>query len=98
MNTFGPEPMLLSSLTTVLQESGRTSEALDAARASIARLPDDAVVAENFVVAALCAGATAEALPVVEKFRAREAARSALDHLSPRHRATAGRGGIRELV
>ena len=72
MNTFGPEPMLLSSLTTVLQESGRTSEALDAARASIARLPDDAVVAENFVVAALCAGASPEALPVVEKFRARK--------------------------
>ena len=70
MNTFGPEPMLLSSLATVLQESGRTSEALDAARASIARLPDDAVVAENFVVAALCAGASPEALPVVEKFRA----------------------------
>lgn len=72
MNTFGPEPMLLSSLTTVLQESGRTSEALDAARASIARLPDDAVVAENFVVAALCAGAGPEALPVIEKFRARK--------------------------
>ena len=72
MNTFGPEPMLLSSLTTVLQESGRTSEALDAARASIARLPDEAVVAENFVVAALCAGASPEALPVVEKFRARK--------------------------
>ena len=70
MGTFGPEPMLLSSLATVLQENGRTSEALDAARAGIARLPDDAVIAENFVVAALCAGATPEALPVVEKFRA----------------------------
>jgi len=72
MNTFGPEPMLLSSLATVLQENGRTGEALDAARASIVRLPDDAMVAENFVVAALCAGASAEALPVVEKFRARK--------------------------
>ena len=70
MKTFGPDPMLLSSLATVLQESGRASEAWDAARASIARLPDDAVVAENFVVAALCAGATPEALPIVEKFRA----------------------------
>ena len=69
MNTFGQEPMLLSSLATVLQENGRTSEALDAARAGIARLPDDAAVAENFVVAALCSGATGEALPVVEKFR-----------------------------
>ena len=64
--------MLLSSLATVLQESGRTSEALDVARAGIARLPDDAGVAENFVVAALCAGASAEALPVIEKFRARK--------------------------
>ena len=52
-----------------LMKSGRTTEAWDAARASIARLPDDAVVAENFVVAALCAGATADALPIVEKFR-----------------------------
>ena len=68
MNTFGQEPMLLSSLATVLQENGRTSEALDAARAGIARLPDDAAVAENFVVAALCSGATGEALPVVENF------------------------------
>jgi tetratricopeptide (TPR) repeat protein len=72
MNTFGPEPMLLSSLATVLQECGRMSEALDAARASLAHLPDDAVVAENFVVAALCAGAGAEALPVIEKFRNRK--------------------------
>jgi predicted Zn-dependent protease len=70
IGTFGPEPTLLSSLATVLQESGRSAEALDAARASIARLPEDHSVAENFVVAALCAGAPAEALPVVEKFRA----------------------------
>ena len=98
MNTFGPEPMLLSSLATVLQESGRTSEALDAARASIARQPEDAAVAENFVVAALCAGASLEALPVVEKFRARETARSALDHVPPRYRATSRGGRILELV
>ena len=70
MDSLGPEPMLLSSLSTVLQESGRLVEALDAARAGNVRLSDDAVIAENFVVAALCAGATAEALPVVEKFRA----------------------------
>ncbi len=69
--TLGAEPMLLSSLSTVLLETGRASEALDAARASILRLPDEAVVAENFVVSALCAGAGIEALPVVEKFRAR---------------------------
>jgi predicted Zn-dependent protease len=72
MNTFGPEPMLLSSLATVLQECGRMSEALDAARASLAHLPDDAAVAENFVVAALCAGAGPEALPVIEKYRNRK--------------------------
>ena len=72
MNTFGPDPMLMSSLATVLQERGRMSEALDVARASIAGLPDDAVVAENFVVAALCAGDSAQALPVVEKFRVRK--------------------------
>ena len=71
MNQFGPEPTLLSSLATVLQENGRASEALDAARASIVRLPDDAGVAENFVVAALCAGASPEALPIIEKFRIR---------------------------
>ena len=71
MKTFGAEPTLMSSLATVLQESGRTGEALDAARTAIARLPDDPVVAENFVVAALCAGAPADALPFVEKFRAR---------------------------
>jgi uncharacterized protein (TIGR02466 family) len=71
MNTFGPDPMLLSSLATVLQETGRTSEALDAARRSIDRLPEDAGVAENFVVAVLCAGETVGALPVIEKFRAR---------------------------
>lgn len=70
MGAFGPEPTLLSSLATVLQESGRTSEAFDAARAAIARLPEDPLVAENFVVAALCAGAAPEALPIVEKFRA----------------------------
>jgi len=72
MSAFGQDPMLLSSLATVLQETGRTREALDAARVSIARLPDDAGVAENFVVAALCAGASPEALPVIEKFRARK--------------------------
>lgn len=72
MNKFGPEPTLLSSLATVLQENGRASEALDAARAGVAGLPDDAGVAENFVVAALCAGASPEALPVIEKFRARQ--------------------------
>jgi hypothetical protein len=64
--------MLMSSLAIVLQESGRAGEALDAARAAIARLPDDPVVAENFVVAALCAGAFLDALPFVEKFRARK--------------------------
>src|SRR5690349_21551557 len=63
MKTFGAEPMLMSSLATVLQESGRSREALDAARAAIARLPDDPVVAENFVAAALCAGAFLDALP-----------------------------------
>ena len=98
MNTFGPEPMLLSSLATVLQESGRTSEALDAARASIARLPDDAVVAENFVVAALCAGAGPEALPIIEKFRARKP----LDQRWITYRLDIARlrqrRGIRELV
>jgi predicted Zn-dependent protease len=72
IKTLGPEPMLLTSLATVLQECGRTGEALQAARASFARLPDDAVAAENFVVSALCAGASPEALPVVEKFRARK--------------------------
>ncbi len=72
LTTFGPDPKLLSALATVLQESARNSEALDLARASIVRLPDDAVIAENFVVAALCAGASPEALPVVEKFRARK--------------------------
>jgi predicted Zn-dependent protease len=71
MNKFGPEPTLLSSLSTVLQENGRASEALDAARASIVRAPDDAGIAENFVVAALCAGASPEALPVIEKYRDR---------------------------
>jgi predicted Zn-dependent protease len=70
MQTLGPEPMLLSSLAMVLLENGRANEALDAARASVARMPNDAMVAENFVVAALCAAAGAEALPVVEKFRA----------------------------
>jgi uncharacterized protein (TIGR02466 family) len=69
MGTFGQDPMLLSSLATVLQESGRMGEALDFARIAATRMPDDAVIAENFVVAALCAGATLEALPLVEKFR-----------------------------
>ena len=71
LKSFGAEPTLMSSLATVLQEGGRTAEALDAARAAIARLPDDPAVAENFVVAALCAGAFQDALPFVEKFRAR---------------------------
>ncbi len=70
MRASGRDPMLLSALATVLQEAGRTREALEAARAGVAGLPDDAAVAENFVVAALCAGASADALPVVEKFRA----------------------------
>ena len=71
MKSFGAEPTLMSSLATVLQEGGRMGEALDAARAAIARLPDDPAVAENFVVAALCAGAFQDALPFVERFRAR---------------------------
>ena len=73
-------PMLLSSLTTVLRKAAARGSPGRRAR-SIARLPDDAVVAENFVVAALRAGA-AQAVPVIEKFRARQP-RPALDHLSP---------------
>ena len=71
LRTLGPDPTLLTSLATVLQETGSNGEALQAAQAAFAQLPDDPTAAENFVVAALAAGAHELALPVVEKFRAR---------------------------
>jgi uncharacterized protein (TIGR02466 family) len=67
---LGPDPRLASSLATVLQEAGRPNEALESARAALRALPDEVGIAENFVATALSAGAPAEALTVVEKFRA----------------------------
>jgi uncharacterized protein (TIGR02466 family) len=66
----GRAPQLLSSLATLLHESGRNAEAVAAAREAAAALPDDVPVVENYVAALLSAGEPAEAVPVIERFRA----------------------------
>jgi len=66
----GRLPQLLGSLAAVLQESGRVSEAFGYSREGLREAPGDAGVAESFVVTAIATGNTAEALPVVEGFRA----------------------------
>jgi uncharacterized protein (TIGR02466 family) len=65
----GRAPQLLSSLANLLHESGRSAEAVAAAREAAAALPDDVPVVENYVAALLSAGEPAEALPVIERFR-----------------------------
>ena len=66
----GPAPGWLSSLGTVLHEIGRHEEAVDLTREAALAQPLDPTIAENFVAAALSAGAPREALPTIERFRA----------------------------
>jgi uncharacterized protein (TIGR02466 family) len=66
----GRAPQLLSSLANLLHESARNAEAVAAAREAAAALPDDVPVVENYVAALLSAGEPAEAVPVIERFRA----------------------------
>jgi len=66
----GRLPQLLASLASVLQESGRVTEAFGYSREAHSQAPGDAGVAENFVATAIASGNSAEALPVVERFRA----------------------------
>ena len=54
-----------------MHESGRCGEAVAAAREAASAMPDDVPVVENFVAALLSAGEPAEAVPVIERFRAR---------------------------
>jgi Flp pilus assembly protein TadD len=67
---YGRAPQLLSSLANLLHESGRCDEAVAAAREAATAMPDDVPVVENFVAALLSAGEPAEAVPVIERFRA----------------------------
>jgi uncharacterized protein (TIGR02466 family) len=66
----GRAPQLLSSLANLLQDSGRYAEAVVAAREAAAGMPDDVPVVENLVAALLSAGEPAEAIPLIERFRA----------------------------
>ena len=67
---FGRAPQLLGLLANLLHESGRCAEAVAAAREAATAMPDDVAVLENFVAALLSAGEPAEAVPVIERFRA----------------------------
>jgi tetratricopeptide (TPR) repeat protein len=67
---LGRAPQLLTSLAAVQQESGQLPEAFALSREAHAGLPGDVGIAENFVATAIATGNLAEALPVVEKFRA----------------------------
>lgn len=68
---FGPQPQLLSSLGSVLHESGRHAEAVAVARQAAAAMPDDVPIVENYVAALLSAGEPAEAVVAIERFRQR---------------------------
>jgi len=70
VSEFGGAPQLLTSLATVLQESGRMDEAFRYSSEAHAAMPDNPGIAENFVVSAIATGRAAEALPLVERFRA----------------------------
>jgi Flp pilus assembly protein TadD len=71
ISRHGPRPELLSSLGTVLQESGHYAEAVTVARTAAESQPDDATAAENMVAALLSAGDARGALPTIERFRIR---------------------------
>ena len=71
---LGRVPQLLTSLAAVLQENGQTGDAFAHAREAHELAPEDAGVAENFVVSAIASGNAADALPVVEHFRAAQPA------------------------
>jgi tetratricopeptide (TPR) repeat protein len=66
----GRAPAWLSSLGTVLHEQGRHGEAVELTREAALAQPLDATIAENFIAAALSAGAPREALPTIERFHA----------------------------
>ncbi|MBX3703805.1 MAG: tetratricopeptide repeat protein [Steroidobacteraceae bacterium] len=68
--SVGPQPQLLSSLATVLQESARYAESVPLARAAWEAQPDDASFAENLVANLVAAGDAMAALPIVERFHA----------------------------
>jgi tetratricopeptide (TPR) repeat protein len=70
MALLGPLPPLLGSLATVLQDDGRMAEALALARQALSLAADDMDIAETFVATAIASGAAAEAIPVVERWRA----------------------------
>ena len=67
---FGNAPQLLTSIAAVLQEAGRMDEAHRYSSEALAAMPDNPGIAENFVVSAIATGKAAEALPVVERYRA----------------------------
>jgi len=70
IQTMGPIPALVGSLATVFQDTGRMGDAFTLARQALAGAPADIALAETFVATAIASGAAADALPVVEHFRA----------------------------
>lgn len=64
----GPQPQLLSSLATVLQETGNYAESVAAARSAFAAMPEDGIIAENLVANLLSSGDAAAARPIVDRF------------------------------
>ena len=67
---LGRAPLLLASMATVLQESGQMDAAFGLSAEALAGAGDDAGIAETFAVSAIATRHLAEALPVVEAFRA----------------------------
>jgi hypothetical protein len=66
----GGRSICASIVGTILQESGRYTEALAVARQAVEAQPENVAAAENFVAAALSAGRPHDALPTIERFRA----------------------------
>lgn len=67
---LGRAPQLLTSLAVALQESGQVREAFELSREALAGASGDTAIAETFVATAIATGRAADALPVVEQFRA----------------------------
>jgi Flp pilus assembly protein TadD len=67
---LGRAPQLLSSLAVALQESGQVRDAFELSREALAGASGDVGIAETFVATAIATGHAADALPVVEQFRA----------------------------
>lgn len=68
VQTDGPRPQLMSSLATLLLETGRPAEAIDAAQAAVDEVPQDVTAAENLVAALLADCQPDRTLPIIDRF------------------------------